>query len=171
MEVEIVAISSLTLDPKNARRHDEGIPELAASLEAFGQRKNIDVWHDVVMAGNGLVQAALSLDWKDIAIHRLPDDWTYEQAQAFSLADNKTAELSSWDSVVLDEIRFDLDANGWDMEKFGFEPLVLPELVDTSPQLGDMGYAVIIDCDDEEQQKSLLERFLKQKLKARPLMT
>ncbi len=169
MHVELVAISSLTLDPKNARSHEKGIPELAASLSAFGQQKNLVVWHDVVIAGNGLLQAALTLGWTQIEISRVPNEWTYEQAQAFALADNKTAELSEWDLPVLESIRFDLDANGWDLEQFGFEPLELPKTIDVSPQLGDTKYAVLIDCVDENQQRQLLERFLKQKLAARPL--
>lgn len=171
METEVVAVSSLTLDPRNARKHDKGIPELIASLQAFGQRKNLVVWHDVVIAGNGLLEAAKSLGWQDIVIARVPDEWTYEQAQAFALADNKTAELSSWDLPLLREIRLDLDANGWDTEQFGFVPLAPPDVVeDTTPQLTGVAFAVIVECDTEQDQLALLERFEKEGLKSRPLM-
>jgi site-specific DNA-methyltransferase (adenine-specific) len=121
MKVENVLISSLTPDPKNARKHDKGVPELAVSLTTFGQRKPVVVWGNVVIAGNGLVEAAKSLGWTKIEISRVPVDWTYEQAQAFALADNKTAELSEWDTSTLTEIRFDLDSKGWDTDVFGFE--------------------------------------------------
>ena len=40
MELELVSLDSLTPDPRNARSHAKGIPELAASLSAFGQQKN-----------------------------------------------------------------------------------------------------------------------------------
>jgi ParB-like chromosome segregation protein Spo0J len=123
MKVENVLISSLTPDPKNARKHDKGVPELAVSLTTFGQRKPVVVWGNVVIAGNGLVEAAKSLGWTKIEISRVPVDWTYEQAQAFALADNKTAELSEWDTSTLTEIRFDLDSKGWDTDVFGFELL------------------------------------------------
>ena len=125
MNIEVVAIASLTPDPKNARSHESGVPELAASLMAFGQRKNLVVWHNVVISGNGLMLAAQSLGHETIEIDRVPDDWTYEKAQAYAIVDNKTAELSAWDMPVLDEIRFHLDANGWDTTPFGFDPLVL----------------------------------------------
>ena len=107
MKIETVAISSLTPDPRNARLHEQGVPELAASLETFGQRKNLVVWHDVVISGNGLMLAAQSLDWEEIAIDRVPDDWPYEKAQAYALADNKTAELSAWDPIRAGEIVLD----------------------------------------------------------------
>lgn len=123
MNVEIVAIDSLTPDPNNARSHDKGVPELAASLNAFGLLKPLVVWHDVVIAGNGMLEAARSLGWTQIEVHRTPEDWTYEKAQSFALADNRTAELSEWKIPTLTEIRFDLDSKGWVTDLFGFEPL------------------------------------------------
>ncbi len=127
LTVETVPIISLVPDPNNARGHERGIPELAASLTAFGQRKPVVVWGDnVAIAGNGLLEAATSLGWTHIAISRVPSDWDYDKARAFALADNRTAELSEWKLPVLDEIRFDLDANGWDLEQFGFAPLSPP---------------------------------------------
>lgn len=41
MKIETVAISSLTPDPKNARVHETGVPELAASLDVIVKR-----WED-----------------------------------------------------------------------------------------------------------------------------
>lgn len=123
MQIETVDIESLTLDPKNARSHDGGIPEIAASLNEFGQRRNVVVWHDVVMAGNGVVMAARTLGWTQIEIARLPDEWDYERAQAYALIDNRTAELSGWNVPVLDELRLSLDEQGWDLTGFGFDPI------------------------------------------------
>jgi ParB-like chromosome segregation protein Spo0J len=44
VKLETVSIDSLKPDPHNARGHEEGVPELAASLVAFGQQKNLVVW-------------------------------------------------------------------------------------------------------------------------------
>jgi site-specific DNA-methyltransferase (adenine-specific) len=172
MKLENVRLDSLTPDPKNARSHEQGIPELVESLTAFGQQKNLVVWHDTVIAGNGLLEAARQLGWTKIAISRTPDEWSYEQAQAFALADNKTAELSEWDTSTLTEIRFDLDSKGWDTDQYGFEPLQLMEHIefDASPQLGDVGYAIIVTCAGEQEQAVLLETFAAEGLNARPLM-
>lgn len=68
MNIETVAIATLTPDPRNARDHTTGVPELAESLSEFGQRKNLVVWHDVVISGNGLMLAAQSLGWTHMEI-------------------------------------------------------------------------------------------------------
>lgn len=128
---EMIDIDALKLDPRNARSHAKGIPELAASLSEFGQRKPVVVWGDnLVVAGNGAVMAARSLEWKQIEIVRVPDDWDYNKARAFALVDNKTAELSEWDVPVLDDIRLSLDESGWDLERFGFEAITIPFALD-----------------------------------------
>lgn len=123
---EIVPLASLELDPENLRIHkdNESIPALKSSLELFGQMKNIVVHHNTVIAGNGLAQAALELGWNEIEIKRCPDEWTSEQAQAFAVADNRTAELSVWDfqnlPIVLEallEDGFEFKDLGWDAEQ------------------------------------------------------
>ena len=68
VNIETVAIATLTPDPRNARDHTTGVPELAESLSEFGQRKNLVVWHDVVISGNGLMLAAQSLGWTHMEI-------------------------------------------------------------------------------------------------------
>ena len=115
-------ISSLTLDPKNARKHgDTDIQAIAASLERFGQQTPIVVTADnIVVKGNGTLLAAKSLGWTKI--DALRTDLTGEQVAAYSIADNRTAELSDWDNEVLLELLqgFDdqslLDACGFDEE-------------------------------------------------------
>ena len=94
VKIELVALERLTPDPNNARGHEKGVEEIAASLREFGQVKPAVVWgtDSVVMCGNGLLLAAQSLGWAKLAITRVPADWPYEMAQLYALADNKTAE-------------------------------------------------------------------------------
>jgi ParB-like chromosome segregation protein Spo0J len=174
LEVELIAIEELKFDEENARAHVKGIPELAKSLQEFGQRKPVVVWGDnVVVAGNGLLEAAISLGWELIAIARVPKDWSHDKAKAFALADNRTAELSEWKLPEVSKQLFDLKALGFDMPALGFFKFNEPKTIsfDVSPQLNESGYAIIIECDDEAQQADLLKRFEKQKLRARALMT
>lgn len=128
LQIETVQIDSLTLDPNNARKHDaKNLDAIAGSLKLFGQRKPIVVTPDnVVVAGNGTLQAAKNLGWTEITIARTPRGWTWEQIKAFALADNRTAELAEWDSAVLADQLLELDAVGWDLAEFGFEPLEPP---------------------------------------------
>lgn len=127
MKVETVKVESLTPDPENARRHDQrNLDAIAGSLRAFGQRRPLVVFGSTVIAGNGTLEAAKTLGWTEISITRVPRDWTIEQARAYALADNRTAELAEWDTKVLADQLVDLDAVGWDVSEFGFEPLSPP---------------------------------------------
>ena len=97
-----VALDALTPDPENARVHtDRNLDAIAGSLSVYGQRKPIVVQRDgmIVRAGNGTVEAARRLGWTEIAA--VVVDEADIRAAAYGLADNRTAELASWDDVVL----------------------------------------------------------------------
>jgi site-specific DNA-methyltransferase (adenine-specific) len=128
LRIENVSIDSLTFDPTNARLHDsKNLDAIVGSLKLFGQRKPIVVTPDnIVVAGNGTLEAAKTLGWTEIAIARTPAGWTWDQIKAYALADNRTAELAEWDPKVLADQLLELDANGWSLEEFGFEPLQPP---------------------------------------------
>ena len=144
LRTETVKINSLSLDPTNARRHDaKNLAAIAGSLKLFGQRKPIVVTGaNIVVAGNGTLEAAKSLGWEEITIVRTPIDWTPEQVKAYALADNRTAELAEWDAKVLVDQLLELDSMGWDVSDLGFEalePPTNPEIVeqDFVPELPD----------------------------------
>lgn len=127
MKVETVAIKSLTMDPENARKHSQkNIDAIAGSLTTFGQRKPLVVWDNIVIAGNGTMEAAKSLGWEKIEITRVPSDWSHDQARAFALADNRTAELAEWDNDILASQLVELDSVGYEISNWGFEPLTPP---------------------------------------------
>ena len=88
-------------DPDNARAHDEkNLDAIIASLKAYGQRKPIVVRDGVIVAGNGTLRAARALGWTSISV-AMADDLTPEQARAYAVADNRSAELASWSVDVL----------------------------------------------------------------------
>jgi hypothetical protein len=128
LQTETIKIESLISDPQNARLHSPtNISSIVGSLKTFGQRKPIVVTPDnVVVAGNGTLEAAKALGWTEISVTRTPRGWTWDQIKAFALADNRTAELAEWDVEVLKEQLLELDANGWAVEDFGFMQLQPP---------------------------------------------
>jgi DNA modification methylase len=131
MKLETVPISSLTLDPENARKHSQkNIDAIAGSLTTFGQRRPLVVWENIIIAGNGTVEAAKSIGWDKIEITRVPTDWTHDQARAYALADNRTAELAEWDNDILASQLIELDSVGYEIGDWGFEPLTPPEEID-----------------------------------------
>jgi DNA modification methylase len=94
-------VHDLREDPANARTHDErNLAAIRKSLEAFGQRKPIVVRDGVVVAGNGTLRAAHALGWQRIAVVEA-DDLSAEEATAYAVADNRTAELAAWDIEAL----------------------------------------------------------------------
>jgi site-specific DNA-methyltransferase (adenine-specific) len=128
MNIETLRIAELTLDPNNARQHDEkNLKAIQGSLTQFGQRKPIVITEaGTIVAGNGTVEAAKRLGWTDIEVVRVPSDWTDAQVKAFAIADNRTAELANWNQEVLTSQLLELEAEGWELAEFGFEAFELP---------------------------------------------
>lgn len=123
--IERVTIGRLKPDPRNPRLHSERqIKQIVRSIQAFGF--NVPVLADrdgQLLAGHGRVQAARRLGLREVPVIRL-EHLTPEQARAFSIADNRLAESSSWDDRLLAEVfrdlasvdlSFDLEATGFTM--------------------------------------------------------
>lgn len=124
-------ITNLIFDPANARLHSEqNIEAIKRSLETFGQRKPIVLdSKDVVVAGNGTLQAARDLGWTEIDTVSVPEDWSEDQIKAFAIADNRTAELADWNSEQLSLSLADLEESGWDLKDLGFTKNELKDLI------------------------------------------
>lgn len=101
VKTKIFKISELKLDPKNARKHSKrNLEAIKFSLKKFGQLKNIVVIPDgTVIAGNGTLQAAKAIGLEELTA--LVFEGTAEEARAFAIADNRTAELAEWDLEAL----------------------------------------------------------------------
>jgi DNA modification methylase len=129
MKLENLRIADLTLDPQNARQHDDkNLKAIMGSLKEFGQRKPIVITEaGTIVAGNGTVEAAKRLGWLDIEVVKVPSDWTDAQVKAFAIADNRTAELANWNQEVLTSQLLELEAEGWELAEFGFEAFELPD--------------------------------------------
>jgi DNA modification methylase len=123
-------IDSLKFDPANSRKHDErNIKAIMDSLERHGQRKPIVCYSDMVVAGNGTLQAAKRLGWKEIWVNE--DSFaSIEDAKAYAIQDNRSAELATWDDVQLGDTLQELKDAGWDLEQIGFNDADLKDLID-----------------------------------------
>ena len=119
LKVEYVDIDSIQPYKNNARKHDtKDITAIKKSIEEFGFNDPIGVWHDEIVEGHGRLLAAQELGYNVVPIIRL-DNLTDEQRRAYTLAHNKTAELSDWDFKVLaEELK---DIADFDMSEFGFD--------------------------------------------------
>jgi len=120
MNFEKVAIGSLSFDPTNVRKHDKkNIESIKASLRKFGQQKPIVVdRNNIVIAGNGTMEAAKAIGMTEIYISR--SDLQNAEALAYAISDNRTAELAEWDKEPLGAHLQGLQEDGWDLEELGF---------------------------------------------------
>ena len=102
----------------NPRNNDEAVNYVAESIKEFGFKVPIIIDKDnVIVAGHTRYKAS-----KKLGINEVPclvaDDLTEEQIKAFRLADNKVAEVATWD---FDKLELELSTLEMDMELFGFE--------------------------------------------------
>lgn len=111
LTLETVPIGELKQHPANPRAAD---PELIAqSLAAHGQYRAIVISSDgYILAGNHTYQAALSLDYTHMQVHRLPIKHDAQQAVEIMLADNRTSDFSRYDDAMLARILATLDEEG-----------------------------------------------------------
>ncbi|MEW5782285.1 MAG: site-specific DNA-methyltransferase [Pseudomonadota bacterium] len=135
--IELWPIDKLLPYVRNARQHsDEQIAQIAASIAEFGFVNPILTGADgVLVAGHGRLAAARKLGLATVPVVVL-DHLTPTQRRALVLADNRLAELATWDDALL---RVELEAlqdEGFDLDLTGFDADALAELLaDEEPQI------------------------------------
>ena len=132
-----IKMAELVEDPFNARKHDDhNVAATAASLRRFGQRKPIVVNRNgmVIEAGNGTLRAAQSLSWPHIAAVLVSDDPV--TATGYAIADNRTAELASWDDSVLPRLLADLRDEEMPLVDLGWPQKELDAMIGEVPAFG-----------------------------------
>ena len=160
MDVIKIPIDSLIPDPNNARKHNKkNLLAIKGSLTKFGQQKPIVINEkNLIVAGNGTVEAAKELGWKEInAVVTSLDSF---HQTAFALADNKTSELAEWDDEVLERALAGLDLGGFDIGEIGFDglPSFVPDLPDDEDKESqDKKPMVIVECKSLDEQQDLFD--------------
>lgn len=158
-------ISRLMPDPENVRVHDEAnIKAIKGSLKNFGQQKPIVIDQNYrILAGNGTVEAAKQLGWKEIdcVISELSGD----EAMAYAIADNRTSELADWDMSHLGHQLQALTDLGFDIAEIGFEADWDKDEVDKKPKnetekKAKDEFLIVVPCLDERQQEALYHDLL-----------
>jgi len=121
MNHQTIALADLSLDPSNVRKHSRrNLDAIKASLRKFGQQKPIVVdAKGIVLAGNGTLTAAQELGWTEIQIVRT--ELAGVEATAFTIADNRTAELAEWEDSLNDVLK-SLQDEGLDLADLGYSP-------------------------------------------------
>lgn len=101
--MQIVNMKLTDIHPyeKNPRFNDEAVEAVANSIKAYGFRSPIVVdKNHVIICGHTRFKAAGRLGLDEVPVH-IADNLTPEQIQAYRIADNKTAEIASWNYELL----------------------------------------------------------------------
>lgn len=141
---------------RNPRKNDQAISKVAGSIAEFGFRQPIIVDSDMtIIAGHTRLMAAQQLELKEVPVI-IANDLTEAQVKAYRIADNRTAQESSWDFDLLElemedliSLNFDLLGTAFDqveiddMLRIGNEGLTDPDEVPDIPdepttELGDI---------------------------------
>ena len=128
-------LRDLTPDPENRRQHNpRNVGMIVDSMQHNGAGRSIVIDEDgVILCGNATVDAAAEAGIEKVRIieasgHELiavrRRGLSAEQKRALALADNRAAELATWN---LDQLRADTDA-GLDFTSF-FAPAELADLL------------------------------------------
>src|SRR5687767_404840 len=140
LDVEWVAAHELFLSPSNPRHNDPAVVHVAASIKRFGwQQPIVAKPSGEVIAGNTRLKAAEHLGMTQVPVVRFTGSEL--EALAYSIADNKTHEFSSWDEPalanILEELRAEdaLDGVGFSTEEIDN---LLAELEEEDAALGDV---------------------------------
>lgn len=128
-KIEEIEIAKLKPYAKNAKKHGAAqVEKLKASIQEFGFLTPclIDKEFNLI-AGHGRLAAAKELQLEKVPcvfVEGLSDD----QRRAYILADNRLGELGEWDMELveselkeLQNMNFDIDLTGFDIEDFKIE--------------------------------------------------
>lgn len=145
LKIEVRSVAALLRDPANARMHPRAnIEAIQASIRRFDLQKPIVVDRkDIVIAGNGTLEAAEAEGWEWIEV--IVSQLDGPEARAYAITDNRTAELAEWD---IDQLVKTFDTLPTDLLAVtGFTAEEIKELLDSidGPGGGGAGHT---DPDD-----------------------
>ncbi|MGO8703767.1 MAG: DNA modification methylase [Candidatus Brocadiia bacterium] len=120
MQIEMRKLSEIKPYERNPRINDNAVDAVAASIREFGFRQAIVVDAEgVIVCGHTRYRAALKLGLQKVPVH-VARDLTPEKIRAYRIADNKLAELATWDMGLLAVELGEIKDLGVDLSLLGF---------------------------------------------------
>lgn len=129
-DMKVLYADPLDLIPyeNNPRINDYAVKKVLESIKEYGFTNPILVDKDlVIIAGHTRREAAILAGLGKVP-YIIQDDLTPEQVKAYRIADNKLAELSTWDEEALKAELFELQELDYPLEVMGFTEMDLKDL-------------------------------------------
>jgi DNA modification methylase len=130
MNIELRPLASIRPYERNPRLNDNAVDAVLASIQEFGFRVPIVIDADgLIVCGHTRWKAAQKLGIESVPVH-VATDLSPEQIRAYRIADNRTAELSTWNYELLPIELEELQACNYDLGLLGFDEDELAKLLD-----------------------------------------
>ena len=129
-ELKVQYIDPLELKPyeNNPRVNDYAVKKVMESIKEFGFNNPILVDEDmVIIAGHTRREASILAGLEKVP-YIVASHLTSEKVRAYRIADNKLAELSTWDEELLRAELWDLQEAEFNLEVLGFTEMDLTKL-------------------------------------------
>lgn len=129
-ELRVQYIDPLELKPyeNNPRVNDYAVKKVMESIKEFGFNNPILVDEDMVIIAGHTRREASILAGLDKVPYIVASHLTPEKVRAYRIADNKLAELSTWDEELLRAELWDLQEAEFNLEVLGFTEMDLTKL-------------------------------------------
>ena len=113
-QIKYMKIADVRPYENNPRKNDQAVDMVAESIKEFGFKNPIIIDKNaVIIAGHTRLKAAQKIGLEEVPVI-VADDLTEDQARAFRLVDNRTAEIAEWDfeklTAELEDVDLDLTA-------------------------------------------------------------
>ena len=132
MKIEMRKVTEVKPYDKNPRDNNAAVDAVAHSIREYGFRQPIVVDAEgVIIVGHTRWKAAQKLGMETVPVH-VATDLTPTQIKAYRIADNKVAELASWDMELLPIELSDLRGMDVDLELLGFSTEELEKMLGAS---------------------------------------
>lgn len=131
MEIVMMNINEIIPYENNPRKNDDAVEAVANSIKNFGFKSPIVVdANKVVVNGHTRLKASKLLGLTLVPVI-IASDLTEEQCRALRLADNKTAEIASWDKKLLMQ---ELESIDWESIQMEMTDIGFDNIFDSKPQ-------------------------------------
>lgn len=119
MEVKNVSVKDIIPYENNPRKNEDAVQVVMNSIREFGIKQPLVIdENNVIVVGHTRFAAAKKLGYTEVPCV-IASDLTEDQINAYRIADNRTAEYSSWDVELLNNQLANILTV--DMEMFGFD--------------------------------------------------
>ena len=148
IKIKAVKVADLKAYENNPRKNKKAVAAVAESIKLAGFKNPIIIDKDGVIIAGHTRKAAAELLGLDVVPCIVADDLSPEQAAAFRLADNKTAELAEWDDDKLAEEIKALKDFPVDLSDFGFDLSEFEERAEVEE----------VEAEEEDEEEEIVPR-------------